>query len=140
MCSLGGSLKLPNLGTSTRSCKLSMGRLRTLDTSPATSSLGSDTPHVERSIECHVSSTIFPSAYGSPCTMRYDITRRLCTIISDTGQCNARHNIYLSCIICGLVLAISFAVGDGRSQFQWLQSKIRTPRIPHKSRQYPSLP
>lgn len=68
------------------------------------------------------------------CTMEEYGTRRLSLYYY------AGHDIYLSCTIYGLVLAISFAVGDGRSQFQWLRSKIRTLRMPHKSRQYPSLP
>lgn len=92
-----------------------MGRLRALDTSPVTSNLRSDPPIVERSVECYMSSAIFsPFAYGPPCTIRYD-TECFCTIILDTVNFNAGHNIYLGCIIYGLVFAISFAVGDGRS-------------------------
>lgn len=121
----GGSLRLPRLGTSTRRCRVSTGRLRTLDTSPATSNPRSDTPNAERSIEC-----LFPFCIR---VTLYD-ARRLCTI-KYSG-----HVIYLSCTIYGPVFAISFAVGVDRSQFQSLQSKIRTPRTPHKSRQYPLLP
>lgn len=50
MCSLGGSLRLLNLGTSTRSYKASTARPRTRDITPATSNLQSDTPNAERAV------------------------------------------------------------------------------------------
>jgi hypothetical protein len=56
---VGGSLRLPNLGTSTRSYKASTARPRTRDTTPATSNPQSDTPNAERAVNVNIMSAYF---------------------------------------------------------------------------------